>query len=533
MKKTLTINISGTVFHIDEDAYEKLNNYLYEINRHFRSDNDAKEILEDIEARISELFRERIKGANDVVTISHVDEIIEIMGSPSAFSSLDEEPVEEEPRRKIQRGKAKKLYRDPDDRILGGVCSGLGAYFNVDPLVFRLIFVITFFIPVGSFLVYLILWIVVPRAKTAAQRLEMKGEEVNINNISKSIKEEFQDVKDNYKRFRSSNSYSKGEERAREVGNVFLQILGIIAKVLIITLGVILVIAGITAVVALFGSLFITHEFIGITPWNTGVPHYLDLFVDGRILNWFWIGIALVIGIPLIMLIFLGTKMIFRFKSNNAFVGPIAAGLWLLGIVLLIITAGKGLSNFKSTSTATSQESIVTKSDTLYLALGQDEFKDFYDTNFAMGNMKVAAINGKEFLLGAPRLEIERTDAQEFNLVIKNRSRGGDLNKAQQHAREIKYKFEAKDSILTFQPWFMVPENSTWKGQEVSVILKVPANKTIYINENLDHLLNDVENTSNTWDHDMGGKYWTMKPEGLTMAEKALPQPETSKKNKK
>ncbi len=533
MKRTLTINISGSVFHIDEDAYDKLSSYLFEINRHFRSDDDAKEILEDIEARISELFRERIKGTNEVVNINHVNEIIEIMGSPSAFSTLDEQPIEEEPRRKSWRGKAKKLYRDPDDRILGGVCSGLGAYFNVDPLVFRLIFVVTFFIPVGSFLIYLILWIVVPRARTAAQRLEMKGEEVNINNISKSIKEEFQDVKDNYKRFRTSNSYSKGEERVREVGNIFVQILGAVVKILVIVLGVVLVIAGITAVVALFGSLFITHEFIGITPWDAGMPHYLDLFVDGRVLTWFWLGIALVIGIPLIMLIYLGTKMIFRFQSNNAYIGPIASGLWLLGIILLIVAGGKGLSNFKSTSTSTTQENITSKSDTLYLNLGQDEFKDFYDANINFNNMKIASVNGKEFLLGTPRLDIEKTDAQEFSLVIKNRSRGRDLEKAQQFAREIKYKFDRKDSVLTFQPWFMVPENSTWKNQEVHITLKVPENKTVYFNENIVELLHDIENTSNTWEGDMVGKYWTMKPEGLTMAEKAVPQVVTDKKSKK
>ncbi len=533
MKKTLTINISGSVFHIDEDAYDKLHSYLYEINRHFRNDADAKEILEDIEARISELFQEKLKGANEVVNIDLVNEVIAIMGSPAAFSDAEEPALETETKRRWQTGGQKKLYRDPDDRVLGGVCSGLGAYFNMDPLVFRLIFIITFFLPIGSFLIYLILWIVVPRARNTAQRLEMRGEEVNINNISKSIKDEFQDVKESYRKFRTTGGYSKGQERIHEVGSVFVQILRAVAKVLIVFIGGILVLAGIAAIFALIISLFVTNEFIGITPWGSGIPHYFDLLVDGQLLSWFWIAMGIVIGIPLIMLVYLGIKMIFNIKSPNNWVGSTATAIWLMGLIGLIFVTTKGLSGFKSTSTATTQEAITSKSDTLYLTLGKDEFKDYYDSNINFNNMKVASMNGKNFLLGMPRLTVEKTDANEFSLVIKHQSRGNNLEKAQKYAREIQYKLDIKDSLITLQPWFMIPENSIWRNQEVFMTLKMPENKTVYFDETIFDVLHDVENTTNTWDNDMVRKYWTMKPEGLTMVNRAIPQPVTPQKNKK
>jgi hypothetical protein len=279
--------------------------------------------------------------------------------------------------------------------------------------------------------------------------------------------------------------------------------------------------------------LFITQEFIGITPWSVGVPNYLDLFVDGKLLTWFWIGLAIVIGIPLIMLVYLGIKLIFRIRTSNSIIGSVATSIWFLGLILLFIAGWKGLSNFKSTSTSTTQESITTASDTLYLTLGNDEFRDYVDSNLNFDNMRIASVNGKTFLLGAPRLDIEKSDAKEFSMVIKNRSRGRDLDKAQQFTREIKYKYSVEDSLISFQPWFMVPDNSTWKNQEVFITLKVPENKTVFLNGNLVKLIHGIENTTNTWDGDMVGKYWTMKSEGLTLVNRAIPQTETLKNSKK
>jgi len=531
MKKTFTINISGTVFHIDDDAYERLNYYILQINRHFGNDADAKEIVQDIESRISELFQERVKDGSEVITIEQVEEIIKIMGMPEAFADSKDE--NEQVVTKISRSRTKKLYRDPDDRILGGVCSGLAAYFNIDPIIVRLIFVALFFGGGSSLIIYLILWIIAPKAANTAQRLEMKGEEVNINNISKTIKEEIQDVKENYQNFRASKSYIRSRERIDDAGNVAMSVLRAILKIIVVFFGIILVSIGIIAIIALFTSLFVSSEFIGITPFSNELPNYLGLFVSDGTLTWFWIGLALTLGIPLIMLAYLGTKLIFRFESNNPAIGFSSLGLWVLGIILLIFASVHGVSDFKSVSTSTKQEPVITKSDTLYLKLGADEFSDYLDSNFDLDGLRIASVNGKQFLLNEPQLEIEKSETNEFSVVVKSKARGRDLDIAQTNARNINYKFEQKDSLLTFQPWFMLPDKSVWHKQEIDIVLKVPENKTIYLSDEMVKIIHDIKNTSNMWDGDMVGKYWTMTPEGLELTQRKAAPVETSKKLKK
>ena len=186
MKKTITINLGGMVFHIDEDAYRLLEEYLRSIGDHYANDPASEEILEDIEARMAELFREKMSPNQEVITREEAQEVIRTMGYPEDF--LEEDPSAAYGRR--QRIHYRRIYRDPDNRILGGVCGGLGAYFNIDPLVFRLLFIAVTLLGGAGILLYIIFWIIVPEAKTTSQKLEMRGEPVNVSNIGKKVKEE-------------------------------------------------------------------------------------------------------------------------------------------------------------------------------------------------------------------------------------------------------------------------------------------------------------------------------------------------------
>ena len=198
MKTTITINLGGIVFHIDDDAYEMLHNYLIAVEKQFSGEEERKEVMSDIETRISELFTEILGQKKDVIMKDDVSKIFEIMGEPEDF--LDDESKKEEPKRKSWHQKtSKRLFRDPDSRILGGVCGGLGAYFNIDPIVFRIIFIILFFAGSVGFWIYIILWITIPEASTTAQRLEMRGEPITIENIKRAVRDEFENVKRNMK----------------------------------------------------------------------------------------------------------------------------------------------------------------------------------------------------------------------------------------------------------------------------------------------------------------------------------------------
>jgi len=205
MKTTITINLGGIVFHIDDDAYEMLHIYLIAIEKQFTNENERKEVMSDIEARLSELFKETLGEKRDVIMNDDVSRVIEIMGEPEAF--MDEEAVNDSAKsgsghsqkRNYGTKATKRLYRDPDNRILGGVCGGLGAYFNIDPLVFRIILIILLFAGTVGFWIYLILWIAIPEANTTAQKLEMRGEPVTIENIKRAVREEFENVRKNMK----------------------------------------------------------------------------------------------------------------------------------------------------------------------------------------------------------------------------------------------------------------------------------------------------------------------------------------------
>lgn len=205
MKTTITINLGGIVFHIDDDAYEILHTYLIAIERQFTSDDDRKEIMSDVEARLSELFTETLGQKRDVIMKDDVSRVVGIMGEPEDF--MDEETKKEtvgssgrEYKRKSMNYKtSKRLFRDPDNRILGGVCGGLGNYFNIDPIVFRIIFILVALGMGFGLIIYIILWIAIPEALTTAQKLEMRGEPVTLENIKKAVRDEFENVKRNMK----------------------------------------------------------------------------------------------------------------------------------------------------------------------------------------------------------------------------------------------------------------------------------------------------------------------------------------------
>jgi phage shock protein PspC (stress-responsive transcriptional regulator) len=196
MNKTVNINLAGTFFHIDENAYLKLQRYLEAIKRSFTDSQGRNEIIADIETRIAELFNERVQNEKQVISIKEVEEVIAIMGQPEDYI-VDEEIFEDEPQRHhTQSSPHRKLFRDKDNAYVGGVSAGLGHYFGIDALWIRLIWVALIFGAGSGVLVYIILWILMPVAESTADKLSMSGKPVNITNIEEKVKEGFGSVKD-------------------------------------------------------------------------------------------------------------------------------------------------------------------------------------------------------------------------------------------------------------------------------------------------------------------------------------------------
>ena len=195
MKKMVSINLAGMLFHINEDAYQMLNSYLESVGRKFPLE-ERQEILQEIEARVAELLSSMVTDKKQVIDLEQVNEVIHILGDPEEFEESRENQSKKEDSTMSHN---KRLYRDPDNRVLGGVCGGLGAYFNVDPVLFRLIFIIIFLVFGTGLIIYLVLWLITPEAQTMSQKMEMKGQHFTFDDFKKKARSEYEDMKKNFK----------------------------------------------------------------------------------------------------------------------------------------------------------------------------------------------------------------------------------------------------------------------------------------------------------------------------------------------
>jgi phage shock protein PspC (stress-responsive transcriptional regulator) len=527
MKKTFTINISGNVFHIDEDAYEKLQGYLHMLNNHFGNSDEGREILQDIEARVAELFNEKMKDGKDVIVDPWVDEIIARMGKPEDFMEGEEaEAASTGPTIGTQKTK-RRMYRDPDHRVLGGVCGGMGAYFNIDPVVLRIIFFVLFWFTAGlAVLIYLLLWIAVPKARTTAQRLEMRGEDATVSNIEKSIKEEVKEVKASFQRFKNSDTYGKGKNGVSRFGDLVYNILKVLLKVLVILVGALLVLAGFFGLLGFLSTIIVGHSVLQNVPWAPGwgpefhMPGFFDHFVSSGSLTLSIIAIVLLVAIPLLAILFIGTKMIFHYKTNNKIIGLASVGVWLVALFTLILVSLGQINNFsKRTSATTSTKINCVGCQTLILNLGENKYNNYTDYEIDLDKMKMIKVDGEEVLLGEPRLDIEKSSSDQFAIVLKKKARGKNQDDAQKNTEAIVYNFQQKDSVITFDPYYTLGEDGKWRNQEIEITVKVPVGKTVFLSKDLVHIIYDIENINNTWDGDMVGKYWTMTTDGLALKE--------------
>ncbi len=522
MKKTFTINISGTVFHIEEDAYDILQKYLVNLKNHFGSDEEGKEILSDIEARIAEIFTEKSSEEKKVIVVDWVNEVIETMGTPEDFVEAEGEEEEEyTPGTKRKR----RLYRDPDRRVLGGVCGGLGAYFSIDPVILRIIFAVLFFVTTGAaLLAYIILWIAVPKAKTTAQRLEMRGQEATVKNIEKSIREEVNEVKESYQRFKKSDAYSKGKKSMEGAGDVTYNVVKLVLKIAVIVIGVVFIVSGILGLLGMISSLAVGHSLVQGWPiiWGPEIhfPDFFNYFLEPGTVTFGMIAIGFLAGIPLLALLYIGSKLVFRYKSNNTAIGLSMVGVWLISLIALVTVSASQVGNFKNqASTVITQTVPCDTCQTMTLQLAEDKYEDYAELDWDLDNIKVVVVNGEKVMLGKPQLDVEKAGGDEFAVTVKKFSRGRSREKAREWTTDIIYNYEASDSTLLFDPWFILKKGSKWRNQEVEITLKVPEGKAIHLEDDMIEIIYDIENVSNTWDGDMVGKTWVMKPEGLTLKE--------------
>ncbi len=526
MKKTIKINLSGIVFNLDEDAYQELKNYLDSISSRFRDMEEGNEIISDIESRIAEIFQTKVSDKKQVITLDDVNEVIAIMGRPEDFydaETLGSETTTggEEHSRKHHR----KLYRDPDNAILGGVAAGLAAYFGIEAWIIRLLLVIlTFPIQVIP-IIYIILWIVVPKAETAAQKLEMRGEKVTVSNIEKTVKEEYETVKENVKRVQQTKEYKRTKSVFAEIFHVIGQIILVFLKIILIIIGISFIIAGITAIMGLTSVFFFRHALFPIDIWPPIHVYPLgDMFhflSDPGTITLFSFALFMTIAIPIIALIYGGIKLIFRFKANDRAIGLTGLVLWLLSVIFLITLFVYEGSNFATSGQRSEEEYLKPfDSDTLRLRMHNDPgIKGFRNEWYNEDDDEWHIISDESKIYGKIDLDIESSDDKQFEVVVKKRSQGRSRISAIVNAENTSYRYTQDGATLILDPYFSLSKVYKWRSPETEIVVKVPEGKYIYLDGNTRYFLDDIEDLPASQVQKAAGKTLHIKEGVITLSD--------------
>lgn len=606
MKKTLSINISGILFHIEEDGYTTLKAYLDAINKHFSHYQDNQEIITDIENRIAEIFLSYLKNNKQVITAENVSNLIEKMGTIADFKAGEkdlepnpadsgEEEVQAEndfykyitppgeakakgykkltrlPNRKILGGvcaglahylaidplwtrlitilllfsggfnigpnnfhffpwdadfyfsfgwwtafayillwiilpvsyeepedkNIKKLFRNPDDRVIGGVSSGLSAYFNVDVLWIRLAFVGLVFAGGSGFVIYLILWIITPVAKSITERIEMKGGAITLSNIESTIqenlnpelpKQESTGRKIALAPFRFLGEVINGIGKALgPFGRFLLEVVRIIFGLIIFFIGMIVIIAPL-GLLGVYWELFNNEDWtymFGTIPFDT-ISELLPV--------WLVIAVAVAVLIPGIVLTLLGISVLIKRSLIDARFGLVTFGLWILSLMICAFQVPRVVNQFKDDARIVKEQLLEVQEGTLVIH---------------------SRSNASDGDIGLISVSLEGTTDSTLTLVQEFRSKGRNHDDALQNASAVKYDYVLEDTVLTLNRSLEFTPASKFRAQSLHQTLRIPYNTpfvmdksllpilegTIYING---YKMKDVH-TNNHWVYNENG----------------------------
>lgn len=592
MKKIININLSGRVIPIEDTAYEKLQAYIESLRRYFANEEGKDEIINDIESRIAELMNDKVKKGDAAITDDNIEEIINAMGRVEDFEAADTDTTEQaqpQPQSnqyQSETGKEKtkkqgrgRLYRDTNDRFIGGVCSGIADYTNVDPAVVRLIFAILgfatgigilayiilwmvlppkgleghigkrlyrnpddriiggvagglaayfntssrtirliFAAPIllnilisilngfrwqydldlflnigfgsitGTFiLTYIILWMVLPEAESEYEKMVMRGETVDVNRIRQNVKEGMGNFKERVKtwgndvRASSSDFTAEVGTAAGKAGRGIGHAIGVLFKVFF------LFIAGIIALSLFIG--FIALLFGGIAWWP--VNNFLWTSSWQQVLAWATLILFLIV--PLIGFITWIVRRVARVKSKSNYLGWIFGGLWALGWIAAILFASSMFRDFRSfENTDTPVTMSQPANDKLIIAVSEPELE--YSGRFGWID---EGGNGWDLTedtlkLSAVKFKVRASPDDQYSATIKRFSFGKNQQEATNRANAIQFAVTTRDSILDVQNGYAISKENKFRGQHIEIEIRVPIGKKIRFDESVNRKLNGV-----------------------------------------
>ncbi len=503
MKRTTTANIAGMVFHIDEDAYEKLSRYLRTLKRKFGDAPETRETMNDFELRIAELLQGRLSTSKQVVSVEDVQYLIQTIGEP--------EEIDPEQSKSDSKKSNKSLHRDPDDVILGGVCSGLASYLGVDVWIIRLLTVLfTIFWGFGL-LLYIVLWIVLPVAKTQEQKAQMRGEPFDKEEFERTVRENLEDMKQRI------NEYSKGErgKEARNFFERFFSLIGVIIMAFFSFIGAILgfafLIAGLAIVLAAVAILFFDLGALGIMSDGMLYIPFLETVIAGSLfIKILFIAILLAVIIPLFMLISTIIRALSGKKAYGKAFVSVGFSLWIIAAILILVffVVKKPFPEYTGKNESKSIIDNMGK-DTIYVTGIKQQYGSDYELKIDTRYIGLASCDTASIMYLNPRLAIEKSMSQDFEIHITKSARRRTLLEAEKSVAEIDYKYTVSQDTLKLNTYFETEPSKFWQSKRIDIKLFVPEGKTVFLDEALQYNLTKTDNMPVENQKKMVNRYWT------------------------
>jgi phage shock protein PspC (stress-responsive transcriptional regulator) len=481
MNKTVSIHIQGFPFILEEQAYQVLQNYLQALKNVLSNEPGADEILQDVELRIVELLQQNQMSTSQVILLTRIAEVIEVLGSPENFSDNPIEqqaPVQAAP----QDRSDKRFFRDADTAVLGGVASGVAAYFNIDVVFIRVAFVLFTMVFGSGIPIYILLWIITPSAKTASEKLQMKGLPVNVESIKTEFKEATERIEKNAKRWSHQLRTDSGlSENARRVVQLLKKIIGVL-----------LVLWGLSLLISLSIFIWIDPKLVPaqINGEFTSLGELSALFFEAGQNELLYIGIGLIGYAISLSSMLTGFRLLFTFEAKWLRAGYLSLGFASVCGLVLLTYVGISTGQSFTIEGELSKEIGTYAGDSLRLDIFPELHIQSYKTQrsatynfgFRPDNHNdhgiIMAQDGRIFISGIGINYIEASDSL-YHVKILKKAHGRSFFKANRRASAIDFPCALEQNTIQFASGFSYPAKDRMRDQEVELQIAVPRGKKV------------------------------------------------------
>jgi len=491
MNKTVSIHLQGAPFIFEEQAYDRLNSYLQQLKQVLQKEEGSDEILQDVELRMVELLQQHLTTFKQVVELELVEQIIQKLGNPEDFS--DETVGTDETSSVQDTAIEKRLFRDGDRAMIGGVCAGVSAYFNIDVVIVRVIYICCFLTFGIGFLLYIVLWAIIPLAKTSSDKLRMKGQHVNIENMKSELGDAADRIKKGAKEFKANSGIQS------TVGGV-LRVISVIIGIWALLFG-----TGIFVFAIIF---FFVNPDIIPAQMNGRFMSFQDfgglLFESSSHESYFFLGIGL-ISIALVAQCYLfGIRLITQFKASYLKVLTAIFGVTLVVGIVLVSMGGVQIGRSMAIYGEVEKEIAIISGDELNIEKksieGQmiDGFKIKSNGDEGVVTIK----NGRVYLSGMELVYSQSSDSL-FHIKQLNDAQGRTHESALKKARNIRCNYQISSNKVTLETMYSFPVADKFREQTVKFMIAVPVGGKIFYDKQQVYpsIIEESDSLNETYQH--------------------------------